>query len=451
MERSSITGSFPSDFLWGVATASYQVEGAAAEGGRTPSIWDTFSHTPGKVRHGHTGDVACDQYHLYEEDIELMKKLGIDAYRFSISWSRLFPHGGCDGSEVNPEGLDYYRSLIETLRRNGIEPVITLYHWDLPQEIEDRGGWPSRETVDRFAEYAARCFRLFPEVRRWITLNEPYCSSILGYLDGEHAPGKKNHQEAMSALHHLLLAHGRAVRAFREGGHEGEIGITLNLQTPRPATRDPQDVLAADRAADLLTRMFLHPLLGKGYPKRYLDAYPELSMPVKNGDMEIISEGIDFLGLNFYFELAVVFDPAASEQFRAARQYQAKTEMGWPITPEGFYRHLIKIAEETGDLPLYVTENGAAFDDQLSHDGLSCHDLQRIDYVRAYVGAARRAMEEGVPLRGYFLWSFVDNFEWAHGYTKRFGLVYCDFVNRRRIPKDSFYFYRDLISGMEKV
>jgi len=439
---------FPDDFLWGVATASYQVEGAAAEGGRTPSIWDTFSHTPGKTAHGHTGDVACDQYHLYGTDVELMKELGVDAYRFSISWSRIFPNGG---TRVNEEGVKYYRNLIGDLRRNGIEPVVTLYHWDLPQEMEDRGGWPARETADSFAEYAVNCFRLFPEVRRWITLNEPFCSAILGYLDGEHAPGKRDHQRALAAIHHLLLAHGKAVRAFREGGFAGEIGITLNMQTPRPASRDPQDLLAADRAADLPTRMFLHPLLGKGYPSRYLDAYPELKMPILEGDLEVIASGIDFLGLNFYFELAAAFDSRGPEQFRIARQYQEKTEMGWPITPEGLYRHLLSIAGETGDLPLYITENGAAFADSLSADGSRCHDRQRIEFLRAYIGAAKRALAEGVPLRGYFLWSLIDNFEWAHGFGKRFGIIYCDYVNRRRIPKDSYYFYRDLISGMEKV
>ena len=299
------TGQFSDDFLWGVATASYQVEGAVKEGGRSPSIWDTFSHTPGKTAYGHTGDIACDQYHRYKEDVKLMKEMGLGAYRFSLSWPRILPGGK---SAVNKMGVDYYKGLIGELKDNNIEPVVTLYHWDLPQEIEDAGGWPERSTVDRYLEYAERCFELFPEVKMWITLNEPYCSSYLGYLYGVHAPGIKDRQKALSAVHHLLLAHGQAVRAFRRSKREGEIGITLNMQTPRPATGSAKDIEAADRAADLQTRLFLGPLLGRDYPRRYLDAYPGYTIPIREGDMEIISEKIDFLGVNFYTEDVVTHD-----------------------------------------------------------------------------------------------------------------------------------------------
>jgi beta-glucosidase len=448
MRRHERTGQFPEDFIWGVSTASYQVEGAVSEDGRSPSIWDTFSHTPGAVAHGHTGDVACDQYHRYQEDAALMGELGIDAYRFSFAWPRILPNGT---GRVNQKGVDYYKRLIEALKKHGIEPAVTLYHWDLPQVLEDEGGWPARRIADAFAEYAERCFELFPEVRRWTTLNEPFCSSILGYLTGEHAPGRRDRPAAYRAVHHLLLAHGKAIELFRRKGNEGEIGIVLNTATPRPATRRDEDLEAADRGADLMTRMFLHPVLGKGYPQRHLDAYPDVSMPIEAGDMDTIAAPIDFLGINYYFEDAVTADPAAPEGFRSVPQYQKQTEMGWPVTPEGFYRHLKWIAAETGELPLYISENGAAFPDRLSADGTACSDPERIDYLRSHLEACSRAVRDGVPLKGYYLWSFIDNFEWAFGFDRRFGIVYCDYVNQRRVMKDSFYFYRDVIAGMEPL
>ncbi len=442
------TEQFPEDFIWGTATASYQIEGAVREDGRSPSIWDTFSHSPGKTVHGHTGDIACDHYHRYSEDAALMAELGVDAYRFSLAWPRILPDGT---GTINQKGVDFYRRLMEELRKHNIEPVVTLYHWDLPQSLEDAGGWPSRQTADAFLEYAERCFELFPEVRRWITLNEPFCSSILGYLTGEHAPGRQDRPAAYRALHHLLLAHGRAVESFRRSGNEGEIGISLNTSSPRPATRRGEDREAADRGADLMTRMFLDPVLGRGYPQRHLEAYPEVEMPIREGDMEHIAAPIDFLGINYYFEDAVTADASHPEGFRSVPQYQRRTEMGWPVTPEGFYRHLRWIAEETGDLPLYISENGAAFADRLTADGNGCHDPERIDYLRRYLFACSRAIRDGVPLKGYFLWSFIDNFEWAFGFDRRFGVVYCDYVNQRRVKKDSFYFYRDVIAGMEPV
>ncbi len=450
MKQHITTGQFPDDFTWGVATASYQVEGAVAEEGRTPSIWDTFSHTPGKIAHGHTGDLACDQYHRYREDVALMRQLGLDSYRFSLSWSRLFPGGG---DQLNQKGYEYYTALIEELLAGGIEPAVTLYHWDLPQELEDAGGWPERFMVEKFVAYAERCFELFPQVKNWITFNEPFCTSILGYHAGVHAPGRTDRPAAYRAIHHLLLAHGKTVESFRRrsAGSEAQIGITLNLFTPRPATRRPEDITAADRAADQSTRMFLDPILGRSYPQRHLDAYPEVRMPVEAGDMETIAQPIDFLGLNYYWEDAAEAAPDQPEGFRMVQQYQNRTTMGWPITPEGFYRHIRWVAEETGDLPLYITENGAAFPDRLSPDGLACRDPQRIDYLRRHFDVCRRVIAEGVPLKGYFLWSFIDNFEWAFGYEQRFGIVYCDYVNQRRVPKDSFYFYRDVVAGMEPV
>lgn len=447
MKQHRTRGDFPEDFLWGVATASYQIEGGVSEGGRGPSIWDTYSHTPGMVVHGHTGDVATDHYHRFREDIALMRQLGVQAYRFSIAWPRIMPAGT---GTVNEEGVTFYRDLIAELTRNDIEPVATLYHWDLPQALEDDGGWPRRETATAFADYAGACFDLFPEIRRWITLNEPFCSSVLGYFIGRHAPGHKDHQAAMNALHHLLLGHGMAVERFRSGGYPGEIGITLNMTTPRPATRRPEDLTAADRAADLTTRMFLYPILGKGYCDRYLETYG-LTMPERSGDESTIAGALDFLGVNFYWEDAVAHDSDSPEGFAVVPPYQERTTMGWPVTPEGLLRHLRWIADETGPLPLYITENGMSLHDTLSEEGSKCHDPRRIAFLARHFSVCKRAIEEGIPLRGYFLWSFIDNFEWAYGYERRFGIVYCDYTNQRRVPKDSFYYYRDIIAGMEPV
>ncbi|MGM0674191.1 MAG: GH1 family beta-glucosidase [Spirochaetota bacterium] len=438
---------FPEDFLWGAATASYQVEGAVAEEGRGVSIWDTFSHTPGKVAHGHTGDVACDQFHRYREDVSLMRRLGLDAYRFSIAWPRVFPEGS---GRRNKAGFDYYKRLLDALEEAGITPVATVYHWDLPQKLEDAGGWVNRDTAYRYAEYAAECYReLGDRVAKWITLNEPFCSSALGYLLGVHAPGRRDRPAAYRAAHHLNLAHGLGLQAYRNSGLTGEVGIALNMISPRPATRREEDVAAADRAADGQTRMFLDPILGRGYPQRHLDAYPEVELPVESGDLELISAPIDFLGINFYWEDVVRSDAEHPEGFAFEPQYQQTTEMGWPETPRGLYRHLLWVREYTGDLPLYITENGAAMPDELSADGERCHDERRITYLREHLEACRDAIEAGVPLKGYFLWSLIDNFEWSFGYTKRFGVVYCDYVNLRRVPKDSFFFYRDVIAGHE--
>ncbi len=443
----NIRSRFPDNFLWGTATASYQVEGAANEDGRGVSIWDTFSRTPGKVLHGHTGDVACDQYHRFQEDIELMKGLGLEAYRFSIAWPRIFPEGR---GKQNPRGFDYYNALVDGLLEAGIKPVPTTYHWDLPQTLQDAGGWPARDTAYAYADYAEACFKaLGDRVDMWITLNEPFCSAVLGYLVGRHAPGEQDRGRAIAAIHHLNLGHGLAVQAFRKGGYAGTIGTTLNTQTARPATSSPEDIEAADRAADFPTRMFLDPLIGKGYPRRFLDAYEDAVIPIEDGDLDIISSDLDFLGLNYYHEDCVAHDPDHPEGYRKVAQYQPTTEMDWPITPQGLHRHLTWLHEHTAGMPIYVTENGCAMPDILSADGTRVHDHDRIAFLRSYIEACADAVQEGVNLKGYFLWSFIDNFEWAYGYTKRFGIVYCDYLDGRRIPKDSYYFYRDLIAGME--
>ena len=453
---------FPEDFLWGVATASYQVEGAAREDGRKPSIWDTFSKTPGKVAHGHTGDVSVDQYHRYPEDVALMRDLGVGSYRFSIAWPRIQPDGS---GALNPKGFDYYKRLADELHRSGIEATATLYHWDLPQALEDAGGWPMRDTAHRFAEYARACFReLGDHIERWITLNEPWCSAVLGYHIGEHAPGAANRSASWAAGHHLMLAHGLAVQAYRaELGESRPIGITLNTESPRPATRRAEDVAAADRGADMRTRFWLDPLVGKPYPERHFAAYPgETPPPVKEGDMEIIAEKIDFLGINYYFEPVLAVCPVGPEGeerdglpchpegFREVESHHERTDMGWPVTPLGLYRHLTWIWKcIDGRYPLYITENGCAMPDALSDDGMRCRDPRRVRYLADHFSAALDAIEDGVDLAGYFVWSLIDNFEWAFGYTKRFGIVYADYVNGRRVPKDSYYYLREVISGAE--
>lgn len=439
--------SFPSDFLWGTATASFQVEGAANEGGRGTSIWDTFCRRPGAVAFDHTGDVATDQYHRYEEDVQLMYELGAHSYRFSIAWPRIQPDGS---GAFLPNGFDYYNRLVDALLEKGIDPSVTLYHWDLPQALQDAGGWPNRETALRFADYARAVYTaLGDRVTRWITLNEPWCTAFLGYDHGIHAPGIQDKQQTYATIHHLNLAHGLAVTAFRESGLKGDIGITWNLATPRPATRREEDLHAADRSADGPSRMFVDPVFGRGYPERHLAALPEVTMPVEPGDLEIIAQKIDFVGMNYYNESVVAYDPQAPEEFRMVNSYHERTHMDWPVTPEGLYRQLHWVHNATGGLPIYITENGCAYPDQLSEDGTRVHDTKRIDFLRKHFTVCARAIQDGVNLKGYYLWSFIDNFEWAYGYTRRFGIVYCDYVDQRRVPKDSYYYYREVIAGHE--
>lgn len=448
---------FPADFLWGVATASYQVEGAVAEDGRGKSIWDLFSRKPGAVRHGHTGDISVDQYHRYPEDVALMRDLGVEAYRFSIAWPRIQPEGS---GAFNRRGFDYYKRLSDELHRQGIRSTATLYHWDLPQLLEDAGGWPERDTAYRFADYAAACFReLKDHIDMWATLNEPWCSAVLGYGIGEHAPGVRDRTRSWAAAHHLMLGHGLAVRAFRsEWTDSGKrpvpsVGISLNLETPRPATRRPEDAEAVDRLMDLRTRVFFDPLFGRPYPERHFAAYPEAALPpVREGDMEVIATPIDYLGLNYYFEPVAAADATHPEGFRIVESHHEKTEMGWPVTPRGLYRHLKWVWNESGGrYPLFITENGCAMRDQLTEEGVRCHDPRRVRYLRDHFSAARDAIADGVDLRGYFVWSLIDNFEWSYGYTKRFGIVYADYVNQRRVPKDSYYYLREVISGAEQL
>jgi beta-glucosidase len=428
--------SFPAGFAWGTATASYQIEGAVDEGGRSKSIWDTFSHTPGKVDNGDTGDVADDHYHRYAEDIGHMADLGVGWYRFSLAWPRLQPDGR---GGLNDQGLDFYARLIEGLLEKDITPWVTLYHWDLPQVLEDEGGWPNRDTALRFQEYASAVFfRLQDRVKHWTTLNEPWCSSILGYSMGAHAPGRTDPGDSIKALHHLLLGHGLAVEAMRDQNPELDYGITLNLSPTDAASEAPEDVDAARRADGIANRLFLDPLLKGSYPD-------DLALPsdhVKDGDLEHISTDLDFLGVNYYFRTVVrSAEPKDgptiwpfNTDIDPVERGLPKTAMGWEIDADGLFDLLTRVARDYPGVPLYVTENGAAFDSGI-------HDTDRIDYLSGHFAAAERAIADGVDLRGYFVWSLLDNFEWAYGYSKRFGLIHVDYETLERTPKDSAAFY----------
>jgi beta-glucosidase len=434
---------FPSDFLWGAATASYQVEGAAYEGGRGVSIWDTFCRVPNAVYAGENGDVACDQYHRYKEDVALMAKLGFKSYRFSIAWPRIIPTGT---GAVNKEGIAYYRNLCAELHKYGIQACATLYHWDLPQVLQDKGGWSARFIVDAFVQYAKVCFAELGDcVDMWITMNEPLCITYLGYLKGAHAPGVKDMGQTFNAVHHVLLAHGVAVKEYRKTGLKAPIGITLNINTPRPATQKPEDVEAARIAWSHEAEIFVFPLIGKGYPSAVLQGGAKF--PVESGDFETIAEKIDFIGLNYYFENAVEWNENSFTKYETASFWQDRTDMGWPIVPEGLYRQVKWVSDVTGgNLPIYITENGYANRDAVASDG-KVHDRERVDYLRKHLAVCSRLIKNGVKLKGYFAWSLLDNFEWSFGYSKRFGIVYVDYGTQKRIPKDSAYFFRDIIAG----
>ncbi|WP_420033799.1 GH1 family beta-glucosidase [Streptomyces sp. cg28] len=450
---------FPAGFLWGSATASYQIEGAVREDGRTPSIWDTFSHTPGKVLNGDTGDVAVDHYHRWRDDVRLMADLGLTAYRFSVAWPRVQPTGR--GPAVQ-RGLDFYRGLVDELLAHGIKPVATLYHWDLPQELENAGGWPVRDTAYRFAEYATLVGEaLGDRVEQWVTLNEPWCSAFLGYGSGVHAPGRTDPAAALRAAHHLNLGHGLATSALR-GVLPGraQIGLSLNPSVVRPLTDDPADLDAKRRIDALANRVFTGPLLKGAYPEDLIADTARVTdwSFVQDGDTGIIHQPLDFIGLNYYTP-AIVSAPRAertgprldghgggdhspwpaSEDIEFHHVNEDKTAMGWPVDPTGLSDLLLDYTAQAPGVPLYVTENGAAYDDVVV-DG-AVHDPERVRYLHAHLGAVHDAIARGADVRGYFLWSLLDNFEWAYGYSKRFGAVYVDYETQQRIPKSSATWY----------
>ena len=428
---------FPAEFVWGAATASYQIEGAATEDGRGESIWDRFSATPGKVRTGDTGLVACDFYHRYREDIALVRELGLDAFRFSIAWPRILPEGR---GRVNQAGLDFYDRVVDELLANDIEPFVTLYHWDLPQALEDQGGWASRETVDAFCEYAqVVAARLGDRVGRWITHNEPQVASWAGYGSGGHAPGRRSKSDATAAAHHLLLSHGRAVEILRAAVPNATVGITLNLYSVQADSDDESAAEVARRIDGGDNRWFLDPIFRGEYPADVLELLGDAEPPVEEGDLASISTPLDFLGVNNYSRLVI---GGGGKPLRNSNAVY--TDMDWEVYPDGLYEVLVRLRDEYAVPTIYVTENGAAFGDIRGHDG-EVLDPERQDYLEGYIRAVGRAVQAGVPVSGYFVWSFLDNFEWAHGYSKRFGIVYVDYPTLDRVPKGSFHWYGDLI------
>jgi beta-glucosidase len=437
---------FPKGFIWGVATSAYQIEGAWNKDGKGESIWDRFSHTPGKIAHGDTGNIACDHYHRWREDVALMKELGLHAYRFSISWPRLLPEGR---SRVNPAGLDFYDRLVDALLEAAIEPFITLYHWDLPQALQDDGGWPARSTAGAFAEYADVVSRhLGDRVKHWITLNEPYVSAMVGYLEGRHAPGHSDLDEALAAAHHLLLAHGWTVPVIRRNSPGAQVGITLNLSGQTPASPSAADRAAAWQQDGIKNRWFLDPLSGRGYPADIVQHYGNPMDFVQAGDLEAIAAPLDFLGVNYYAR-GVVRNSVVPEAENAPRTVfpnPERTEMGWEVYPEGLYEILGRVHFDYRFPALYVTENGAAYLDQIGPNG-QVDDPLRVAFLKEHLAAAAQAIAAGVPLRGYFAWSLMDNFEWAHGYSKRFGLIYVDYPTQQRILKTSAHWYRRVIAA----
>jgi beta-glucosidase len=439
---------FPRDFAWGAATAAFQIEGATAVDGRGESIWDRFAGTPGKVHNGDTGDPACEHYYRWREDLDLMSSLGLRAYRFSISWPRIQPDGR---GPANQRGLDFYRGLVEGLRERGIAPLVTLYHWDLPQALEDEGGWASRETVGRFADYAELVFDgLGDLVEDWTTHNEPWVTSFLGYALGTKAPGATDWRRALRAAHHALLSHGTVVRAFRDTGRAGRIGITLDLTVARPFTQSDEDVAAARRLDGYHNGWFLDPIFRGAYPAEILELYEERFGPldaIRPGDLETIAQPLDYLGVNFYRpNLVEAADDGSVLGLAEVPQEAAKTAMGWPVVPEALTELLVGLKRDYGDLPLLITENGAAFVDR-RNGGDVVEDPSRLAYIERHLAAVEQAIAAGVDVRGYFVWSLLDNFEWEHGYSQRFGIVYVDFETQRRIPKRSALWYRDRIAA----
>jgi beta-glucosidase len=432
---------FPTDFVWGAATASYQIEGAVHEDGRSESIWDRFAATPGKVHNGHSGDIADDHYHRYREDVALLRSLGLRGYRFSVAWPRIIPGGTGD---VNPAGLDFYDRLVDELLRNGIEPYVTLYHWDLPQVLQDRfGGWLDRSIIDAFAEYALPVVRrLGDRVRYWITHNEPQVVADLGYAWGAHAPGlHEGIAGGLIATHNLLVSHGRAVEVIRSEAPGAQVGITLNLNHVYPSA--PSDAEAVQQADMMQNRRFLDPIFRGRYPDDLHARLSDIMPPILPGDLELISQPIDFLGINYYSR-AVVRSGENGRVVHVRPEGSQYTDMDWEVYPQGLYDLLTRVHRDYKPPAMYVTENGSAYPDVRTHEG-AVNDPERRDYLRQHLQMVGRAAQDGVPMRGYFAWSFLDNFEWAYGYSKRFGLVYVDYPTLERIPKESARWYRDFI------
>jgi beta-glucosidase len=438
---------FPEDFLWGAATSAYQIEGAWNEDGKGESIWDRFVHTPYNVIDGATGDVACDHYHRMPEDIALMASLGLQAYRFSLSWPRILPEGR---GAINEKGLDFYDRLVDQLLLVDVRPVVTLYHWDFPQALQDAGGWPHRDSADWFADYARVVFdRLGDRVSLWITHNEPWVVAFIGYGNGIHAPGICDYTQAYQAVHHLLLSHGKAVQVFREEGYEGKIGIVIDLAHLEPASDDDADVAACRRLYEQKMDLFLGPVFEGHYPEALFERIGSQRPRLRAGDLDVINQPIDFLGLNYYQSLRISHAIRAAPLKAAGEQVSApgwgRTEMGWGINPSGLKAVLLDLKERYGNPRMYVTENGCALADTPDSSGFVA-DWGRVNFLREHIRAVRGAIEAGADVRGYFAWSLLDNFEWSMGYGPRFGIVRVDYETLERIPKQSARWYRDVIA-----
>ena len=440
---------FPEGFVWGAATAAFQIEGASTEGGRGRSIWDTLCARPGAVLDGSDGSVACDHYHRWESDLDLLASLGLSAYRFSIAWPRVLPTGK---GELNEAGLTFYDRLVDGMLERGITPSATLYHWDLPQALDDAGGWLNRDTAYRFAEYAAHAqHRLGDRVKMWSTLNEPWCSAFLGYASGEHAPGHREPEEAIRAVHHLMLGHGLAAEALHGGRRPAQVGVVLNMYDVTPASDSPADLDAARRIDGQQNRWYLDAVLTGSYPQDIVADYAKFTDMsfVQDGDFATIAARLDWMGVNYYSSFIARGLDAPAPTAEGARPTPfvgcddvefvpnglPQTHMGWDVVPDGLHNTLFRVTRDYDAPPLYITENGSAYDDVVV-DG-EVHDADRIAYLEAHLGACLDAIDDGVDLRGYFAWSLLDNFEWAWGYTRRFGIVRVDYDTQERTPKDS--------------
>ncbi|WP_017380502.1 GH1 family beta-glucosidase [Paenisporosarcina sp. TG-14] len=436
---------FNKEFIFGTATSSYQVEGGFNEGGRSLSIWDTFSRIPGKVFNGDTGDVAIDHYNRYKDDVQLIKELGVDSYRFSIAWPRIFPQEGV----YNEEGMNFYKSLLVELLEAGIKPMVTLYHWDLPMWAYEKGGWINRDSVKWFLEFSEKCFIELDEyVDSWITHNEPWCSSFLSYHQGVHAPGHTNMEEGLKAAHHILLSHGEAVKLLKEKLQSTTpIGITLNLTPAYAATDSYNDRIAVNNADGYTNRWFLDPIFKGSYPLDMVNLFSNYVHDfdfIKPEDLKTISVDCDFFGINYYSRAIVEYAGNTNLLYNGAYSDYKKTAMGWDVSPREFKELIYRIRQDYTNLPIYITENGSAYNDVLEVDG-SIHDQERTEYLEEHITAVRELNDEGMNVAGYFLWSLFDNFEWSFGYEKRFGIFYVDFETQQRFWKDSAKRYKEIV------
>lgn len=437
---------FPKGFVWGTATSAYQIEGAWQEDGKSENIWDHFSHKPGRVKNNDTGDVACDHYHRWEQDLNLMRDLGVSGYRFSLSWSRIVPDGT---GKVNQKGLDFYSRLVDKLLSNGIQPNITLYHWDLPQVLQDKGGWVIRDSVQWFRDYAEVVLKqLGDRVPMWSTINEPWVVAFHGYYTGVMAPGRQDFSQAMQVTHHLLTAHAQAVQTFRTLACPGKIGLVFNVTHTIPASDQEKDIQAAKRKWDCVNGLFMEPLSCGTYPAELIEWIGDSAPKVEAGDLEIIKGSYDYWGINYYAsEIASYHQNGGILKVNSApisSSPMAKTAMGWGIYPDGFVALLNSVKEKYNNPEVYITENGTAMPDVIGADG-QIHDRDRIIYLREHLLALKQAMDSGCRVKGYYLWSLLDNFEWAEGFEPRFGIVHVDFNTLMRTPKDSFRWYAEVI------